>query len=736
MRSKKWTIIMVSALLVVSIVLGLVGVFGVAVGRYDVLSWGESVQLGLDLRGGVYVVYDAQDAGDGNFESQMASTMEVLRRRLDNQGYTEATVNRQGTNRIRVEIPNVDDPKAVLDIIGKPAHLEFREPDGTVIAEGKDIDQCGYEYLQDAGYVVAFKFKSEAATAFSEASSRLVGQKISIYLDDELISAPDVKQAITNGEGYIEGGFTLDGAKELAMLIQSGALPLDLEQTEIRTISATLGEDALTRSIIAGIIGLGLVYLFMLIVYRLPGLVADVALTIYIIIVMYCICLIPGVQLTLPGIAGIILGIGMAVDANVIIFERLKEELRIGKSVRAAVNTAFKKAMVAILDSNITTMIAAVVLIAYGTGSIKGYAYTLAISIVASMITAVLITRMLLQALVVFGVEKPSLFGLAKPKAEKKERNFSVTRYGRWFVLLPVAVILIGVVTGFTGGFNFGIDFAGGTLYTVDLKQNFESDDVVAIVRQTVTDTKMDVRVSVSEETQAVIQIQNKNESGDDYDTQIKQIEADLKVQYPDMEVVSEDRVGATAGSELIRNALTAIGITCVLMLIYISFRFEFLSGVAAVVALIHDMCMMICVVCILNIQVNSSFVAAVLTIMGYSINNTIVVFDRIRDNNRRFGASLTRREIVDKSVRETLTRSINTSLTTLLTILCVYILGVTSIREFSLPIIVGLLFGTYSSVLLSGPFWAWCHGMLDRHKENKRLKASTAPKPSKAKKK
>jgi len=722
MRSKKWTAIAVSALLVVTILLGLVGVCGFAIGRYDILPWADSVQLGLDLRGGVYVVYDAIDNGDGNFDSKMASTLQVLRRRLDNQGYTEATINTQGTNRIRVEIPNVSDPKAVLDIIGKPAQLEFREPDGTVVTEGSFITETNFQYIQESGYVVYFKLNSEGAAAFSEASSRLLGQQISIYLDDEIVSAPTVQSAITTGEGYIEGQFTMEEAQNLSMLIQSGALPMELDQTEIRTISATLGEDALSRSILAGVIGLAIIFVFMAVIYRLPGIIADLALTIYIIIVMYCICLIPGIQLTLPGIAGIILGIGMAVDANVVIFERLKEELKLGKSVRVAVNAAFKKAMVAILDSNITTMIAAIVLMVFGTGTIKGYAYTLAISIVSSMITAVLITRLLLNALVVFGVEKPSLFGLSK-KAEKKERAFAVTKFGRWFALLPVVIILIGVITGFTGGFNIGIDFAGGTLYTVELNESYETQDVVDIVRQTVTDTKMDVRVSVSEETQAVIQIQNKNNSGNEYEAQIREIEANLKAKYPDMEVVSEDRVGATAGAELIRNAVMAIAIACVLILIYITFRFEFLSGLAAVIMLIHDIGMMLCVVCILNIQINSSFVAAVLTIVGYSINNTIIVFDRIRDNRRRFSATLTRREIVDKSIRETLNRSVNTSLTTFITILCVYILGVTSIREFSLPIIVGLLFGTYSSVLLAGPFWNWCHEMLSKWHEKRAKK-------------
>jgi len=723
MKSKKWTISIVAILLVLTIGASLLGIFGTKIGRYDILGWGDAVELGLDLRGGVYVVYTATDPEQEDFESLFNGTLEVLRRRLDNQGYTEATVSRQGNDGIRVEIPAVEDPDAVMKILGSPAYLEFRDPNGNMLFDGSYVKKAVLDYNTESGYVVAFELNDEGTTIFAAATSQYLNQEIGIYLDDKEISSPTVNSVISGGSGYIEGSFTRESAEELAMLIQSGALPLNLEQTEVRTISATLGEDALSRAVLAGLIGLALVMIFMVIVYRIPGLIADLALTIYIVIVMYALCLIPGIQLTLPGIAGIILGVGMAVDANVIIFERLKEELRAGKTVRNAVKQSFQKAIVAVLDSNITTMIAAVVLIFFGTGTIKGYAYTLAISIVVSMITAVLVTRFLLQSLITFGVQKPSLFGLSKNAKPLSDRKIPVVKIAKFAALLPVVILLIGAATGFTGGFNFGIDFAGGTIYTVDLKADFQPDDVVALVRETVTDTQTDVRVSVSDGTQAVISIQDRNQSGDDYEAMMAEIKSNIREAYAGAEDISVDRVGAVASDLLIKNALTAIGITCVLMLVYISIRFEFFSAIAAVVALIHDMGMMICVVCILNIQINSSFIAAILTILGYSINNTIVVFDRIRDNNRRLGSVMNRFEIVNKSVSETLTRSLYTSLTTLLTVVCIYFLGVTSIKEFTLPIIVGLFFGTYSSVLLSGPFWAWMQMKWRKSQEKRALK-------------
>lgn len=394
---------------------GALAIFGLNIGALEIKPLVEGISQGLDLRGGVSAVYEAQDEGQSDFASLLSGTMAVLRNRLTNQGFTEATVTQQGTNRIRIEIPDVDDPNEILNIIGQPAHLEFKTADGETIMDGSAVVSAEMGYL-DGQPVVQFTLNDEGAAAFATATAENVGSTISIELDGEVISAPKVNQAITGGQGYIEGNFTAESAQQLAMLIQSGALPLDIEQIEVRTISATLGEDALSTSMTAAVIGVLLVIVFMLVIYRLPGVMASLALLIYILIDLFLLAVIPGVQLTLPGIAGIVLSIGMAVDANVIIFERMKEEIRAGKTVRASVESGFKRAFSAILDSNITTIIAGLVLMIFGAGTIKGFAITLTIGVVCSMFTAVVVTRFLLRQMVGLNFTNHRLYGVRDAK--------------------------------------------------------------------------------------------------------------------------------------------------------------------------------------------------------------------------------------------------------------------------------------------------------------------------------
>lgn len=394
---------------------GALAIFGLNIGALEIKPLVEGISQGLDLRGGVSAVYEAQDEGQSDFASLLSGTMAVLRNRLTNQGFTEATVTQQGTNRIRIEIPDVDDPNEILNIIGQPAHLEFKTADGETIMDGSAVVSAEMGYLEGQP-VVQFTLNDEGATAFATATAENIGSTISIELDGEVISAPTVNQAITGGQGYIEGNFTAESAQQLAMLIQSGALPLDIEQIEVRTISATLGEDALSTSMTAAVIGVLLVIVFMLVIYRLPGVMASLALLIYILIDLFLLAVIPGVQLTLPGIAGIVLSIGMAVDANVIIFERMKEEMRAGKTVRASVESGFKRAFSAILDSNITTIIAGLVLMIFGAGTIKGFAITLTIGVVCSMFTAVVVTRFLLRQMVGLNFTNHRLYGVRDAK--------------------------------------------------------------------------------------------------------------------------------------------------------------------------------------------------------------------------------------------------------------------------------------------------------------------------------
>ena len=371
--------------------------------------WGDAISLGLDLRGGVYTVYQAENNGDPDFDTKMESTVSILTSRLTRQGFTEATVTRQGSDRIRVEIPNVSDPNQILTIIGTPAQLYFVDESGNNLMEGGMVKNPQAAQDQDGKPCIAFELTDEGAKIFAEATAANLGKTISITLDGETISRATVNTVIAGGKGEITGNFTADEAKNLATLILSGALPLNLTQLEVSAISATLGVEALDRAIQAGIIGVALVMLFMLFRYRLCGLVADIALTIYIMIVVLLLAL-TGAQLTLPGVAGIILGIGMAVDANVVIFERIREEVKNGRPIGSAVRKGFSNALSAIIDSNVTTIIAAVVLYAFGTGSVRGFALTLGIGVATSLVTAVFVTHKLLDIFADLGIKNQKLY--------------------------------------------------------------------------------------------------------------------------------------------------------------------------------------------------------------------------------------------------------------------------------------------------------------------------------------
>ena len=410
-------LIKIAVVAVLIVLVACVAVNGARIGnsKYMIKSVGEAISLGLDLQGGISTVYVAKDTSVENFDELMNNTISTLRTRLTNAGYTEATVAKQGDDGIRVEIPDVDDPQEVVEIIGKPAHLEFRDPNDNVILEGANIEECFVaQDSKTTQYLVSFKLDDAGTDAFADATAANIGSAISIYLDDDLVSSPTVQNAIYGGEGSISFSSmtveeTYEEATNLVMLIQSGALPLDIEESETRAISATLGFEAIDGALIAGAVGLALIVLFMIVMYRLPGVAASMALAIYVLVVMYVLA-ITKAQLTLQGIAGILLDIGMAVDANVIIFERFREEMKLGRTLPNAVKYGFKNAFSSILDSNVTTVIASVVLLVFGTGSIKGFAMTLLIGVIVSFLTAVFVTRWLLKAFVGLGFKKTWLY--------------------------------------------------------------------------------------------------------------------------------------------------------------------------------------------------------------------------------------------------------------------------------------------------------------------------------------
>lgn len=434
MNGKTKAIIALSIMLVLTIVIGVLGFTGMPLdsrGLYrlktwlpttDADQWPTSLPLGLDLRGGVYVEYSAArpENSEANFDSLVSGTIGVIQQRLTDKGYAESTVQRIGGDGLRVEIPDVTDPSAVLDLIGSPAQMDFRGPDGVTFMTGDMVETANVAY-QDGEYVVAFQLNDEGGRIFAEKTAEFLGRNITIYLDDAVLVDATVQSVITGGSGVINGMGGEERARTVAAQIQSGALPLVLTQQKVDTVSATLGDDALSTSVLAAFIGILLVMLVMILRYRLNGVIAAWALCVYIIVLFFLIAVIPGIQLTLPGLAGIVLGIGMAVDANVIIFERFNEEVRAGRPLKASVRAGFKNAMSAILDANVTTMIAAIVLLIYGTGSIQGFAKTLLLGVVTSMFTAVVVTRFLMKNIVNLGGMNAKLFtsGIQARKEEQ-----------------------------------------------------------------------------------------------------------------------------------------------------------------------------------------------------------------------------------------------------------------------------------------------------------------------------
>ncbi len=727
------------ALAIIAVVTAMVCVLaftGLSLGGKQVLSpLGDRLSLGLDLKGGVYTVFraDPESAQEGSFDALLEATSEVLRTRLTDQGYTEANVSLQGSDCIRIEIPEVSDPREVVELIGTPALLQFVDPNGNVIMEGKDIVEVAPAMNpEDGQYVVRFKLNSQATKAFSDATARLIGRSISIVLDGEVISAPTVSERIGGGEGNISFGAmgtqeSFAEARRLSTLIMSGALPLSINETETRAISATLGEDAISKALTAGLIGLGLVLLFMLVMYRLPGLMADVALIWYVILVFFLLGAL-GIQLTLPGIAGILLGIGMAVDANVVIFERFREELKNGRSYESALKAGFKNALSAIIDSNVTTLIAAFVLMYYGTGPVKGFSYTLALSVVVSMFTAVFVTRFLLRRAVRLGLTGKGLY--TRPFRERK--TLPIMKRSGLTLLVPAVILVVALVMTLVGaGLTPGIDFTGGSIVEYSMGGEFATADVGKLLSENGFNDVQLTKVAAEDGSMTHLQVRlkldedDKEQSEETSSAQLSKLNQLITGNFAGAEYRSMEYAGAVSSAQLIKNALKSILAAMVLMLIYIAIRFDLFSGAAALFGLLHDVALMVAGMCLAGafFQVNSSFIAALLTIVGYSINDTIVVFDRIREYKKQ-NARLSGGEIVDAAVSASMSRTINTSITTLLTLLALFIFGSATIREFTFPLIVGMVAGTYSSNLLSGPIWARLMKLRERRQAKRPARA------------
>lgn len=687
------------------------------------IGWGptgtgaaRNINLGLDLQGGVSITYQA--VGDEAPSAEdMQDTVYKLKQRVDNYS-TEANVYQEGANRINIEIPGVSDANTILQELGKPGSLTFELEDGTVVLNGNEVASAEAGTQQDnmgnSQYVVQLSFTDTGKAAFAEATTNNVGKPIYIVYDDEIISYPTVEEPITDGKCVISGNFTAETAANLASSIRIGSLSLELEEIRSNVVGAQLGEKAITTSLIAGGIGVAIVMLFMILVYRRPGLIAALALAMYTALDLVALNAFD-MTLTLAGIAGVILSIGMAVDANVIIYARIREEIAAGKTVRSAIDIGFKKALSAIIDGNITTLIACLVLNFMATGSVKGFAQTLALGIVISMFTACVISRIVMNAAYALGMRDEKYFGKTK---ELKTIDF----IGKKNILAIIALVAIlsGPVAMLVnsgagnGALNLSMEFRGGTSTDVTFQEAYTIEEIDAKIKPVIQGITGDAEIQAQT-------VKNSNEvifktrvlSVEEREALEKELDAqfgiaDYTTEEGDIaKSISFETISSTISGEMRKDAIVAVIVAVICMLIYIWFRFSDIRfATSAVLALCHDVLVVLACYALVRISVGNTFIACMLTIVGYSINATIVIFDRIRENLRLRQKKDSLKDVVNRSVTQTLTRSIYTTFTTFVTIAALYVLGVPSIKEFALPLMVGILAGGYSSVCLTGALW------------------------------
>ena len=683
--------------------LGFTSVIGF--GNYG-MGAAKNIKLGLDLAGGVSITYQAKD--ENPTAEQMADTIYKLQKRVE-QYSTEATVYQEGTDRINIEIPGVSDANKILEELGKPGSLQFKDESGNVVLEGTDVKSASAQTMNNEyggkDYGVELNLTAEGSKKFAEATQANVGKTISIVYDNEEISSPGVREAITGGQAWIDGMASFEEANTLASTIRIGGLQLELEELRSNVVGAQLGEEAISTSLVAGAIGLAIVFLFMCVVYLLPGFASSIALIIYTGIVLVLLNAFE-ITLTLPGIAGIILSIGMAVDANVIIFARVKEEMAAGKGVKSSLKAGFEKALSAIVDGNITTLIAAIVLGFMGSGSVKGFAYTLALGIVVSMFTALVITRIIIYALYAVGLRNPKLYGTQKPRKTRDFLSRKAISFAISGVIILVGVVFMGVngAKG-NGAFQYGLDFKGGTASTVTFEKDYsikEIDELIIPVVEKVTGDA-NVQAQKVQGSNAVI-IKTKSLDLEEREAFNQAMADEFGV---DAATITAENISSTISAEMRNDAIIALLIATICMLIYIRIRFKDIRfATSAVLALLHDVLIVLAFYAVSRISIGNTFIACILTIVGYSINATIVIFDRIREALEEKKRNEELSTLVNKSITDTLTRSIYTNLTTFIMIAVLYVLGVNSIREFAMPLMVGVIGGTFSSICITGPLW------------------------------
>ncbi|SCZ79058.1 protein translocase subunit SecD [Pseudobutyrivibrio xylanivorans] len=733
------------------VILGLLGYYAFTVITGTIKENDDSLKLGLDLDGGVSITYEA--VGDKPTDEQMADTILKLQQRIENDlgeesSTTEANVYRVGDDRITVEIPGVSDANALLEELGTPGTLYFiaqKDNDGnenytygtdengqpgyvlnydiqtlidngSVICTGKEVTAAQGRAEQDkttsaTKYVVTLQFNDEGTKAFGDATTvaALAGETIGIYYDGQFVSVPKVNEAITTGNCEISGMSSMEEADKLASYIRIGGLDIELQELESQVVGAQLGADALRTSLIAAGVGLGLVMIFLIIMYLVPGVTASLALALY-TAMLISILKAFDITLTLPGIAGMILSIGMAVDANVIVFARIREEIKNGRPVVSSIESGFSKALSAILDGNITTLIAAAVLGILGSGSVKGFAITLALGVVLSMFTALVITRIIINSFYALGIRDAKFYGKAKEPSK-----FDFVGKKAIFITISVVIIAAGFITmgackAKTGtGLNYSLEFLGGTSTTVDFNETYSLADldakVVPVIAETIGVSEGSIQTTTVDGSNQAI-FKTRNLTLEERESLNEMFESQFQVKETS---ITQQTIGSTISGEMRSQSTIAVLVAVLCMLVYIWFRFKDIRfASSAIIALVHDVLIVLALYAFARISVGAAFIACMLTVIGYSVNDTIVVFDRIRENHKaiRTENAETLKALCNDSLAQTLSRSISTSITTAIMVLMLLILGVSSIREFALPLLAGVIAGTYSSIFIATQLW------------------------------
>lgn len=729
MKEKRNGWLQILLVVILGVILGCTTFIGFGKGKTGSM---QNINLGLDLAGGVSITYEA--VGDNVTDEQIADTINKLQKRVDDVS-TESAVYKEGSNRINVDIPGAKDANEILKKLGNAGYIIFiKENDlkeyvenpkagsvvgqklavdkqvlydkDLVIMDGKDIASAKantYTQGTQTKHVVNLELNSSGTKKFATATEEAKGSNVSIIYDGTVVSSPTVQSAITDGKAEISGQESFEAAEELASTIRIGALPVELKEIRSNVVGAKLGVDAIHTSLLAGVIGFALIIIFMIALYRIPGVAASLALVIYVLATFITFNGFD-VTLTLPGIAGVILSIGMAVDANVIIFTRIKEENAAGKSVEAAIQAGFDKALSAIIDGNVTTLIAAAVLWLKGSGTVKGFAQTLAIGIVISMITALFVTKFILKAFYNIGFRDVKFYGV-----QKTGKTINFTKHMVKFYAISAVLILIGAgaliynKSAIGNILNYGLDFMGGTSTKVVLNDPI-TDDTKKEMEKLFTDITGSTPELSEVETENAMVVKTAELS---LDQRTKVEEKLIETYGVTEEQITAESISGTVSGEMRQDAVIAVVIATVCMLIYIWIRFKDITfGASAVLALLHDVLVVLMVYAVTRISVGNTFIACMLTIVGYSINATIVIFDRIRENRKVQKKSETLEDVVNASISQTLSRSINTSFTTFIMVAVLFVLGVASMKEFTLPLMAGIICGGYSSICITGVLW------------------------------